>query len=196
MPYCPACQQEPQGVDSRCPLDRSFYVVARCPHCAAEVLPKERFCGGCGAHLERSPTRLAADLAPASAPARLAATLLDGLALLVTYEVWLSFGWDSGPAVVALLALAWWGLLPVGAGQTLGQHVMGQVILTEDRRPLTLKRSLARALAAVASWPVLSPLRALFLADGATLAEKWTSTRTWSESAPPPGCRPTSGAPP
>ncbi len=194
MPYCPSCQQEPQGRDSRCPLDRSFYVVARCPQCSAEVLPKERFCGACGVRLEAGPVRLAADLAPASAPARLAATLLDGLALLVAYEVWLSFGWDSGPAVVALLALAWWGLLPVGAGQTLGQHVMGQVILTEDRHPLNLRHSLARVLASVASWPALSPLRAVFLADGATLAEHWTATRTWSESPPLPTAEPTSEA--
>lgn len=195
MPYCPACQQESPGPDSRCPLDRCFYVVTRCPHCAAEVLPKEHHCGACGERLEGGAVSLAADLAPASAPARLAATLLDGLALLVVYEVWLSFGWGSGPEVVALLACAWWGLLSVGAGQTLGQHVFGQVVLTDQRRPLSTLRSCTRVLATVLSWPLLGPAQALFRADGATRADLWTSTRTWSESPPPPAAGPTAETP-
>jgi len=35
-------------------------------------------------------------------------------------------------------------------------------------------------LAAALSWAFLGPLRALFRADGATSAEAWTQTRTWS----------------
>jgi len=156
-------------------------VQARCPDCAGEVLPKERFCGACGRPLGEETVRVAAELAPASAPARLAATLLDGLALLIVYEVWLSLGWPAGPLGVGLLALGWWSLLPVGAGQTLGQHVMGQVVLDADRRPLSWRASLRRTLAAAASWPALLPLRALLRADGATAADAWTGTRTWAE---------------
>ncbi len=139
---------------------------------------------------------LAADLTPASAPARLAATLLDGLALLVVCEVWLSFGWGSGPLVVALLALAWWGLLPARAGQTLGQHVFGLVVLTDRRHPLSARLSCTRTLATVLSWPLLGPVQALFRADGATRADLWTSTRTWSESRPLPDPGPTPEARP
>ena len=167
-------------------MDRAFYVQDLCPRCAAEVLPKERHCGQCGAPLDGGATRLAAELARASAPARLAATLLDGLALLVVYEVWLSFGWGEGAVPLAALALAWWALLPVGAGQTLGQHVMGQVVLTQDRRPLSLRLSLLRTLASLACWPLLGPLWALWRPDGATLPEAWTQTRTWSERGPGP----------
>ena len=180
MPHCPDCQQEAPAADSRCPLDRSFFVLSCCPRCQAEVFPKERFCAACGSELEAAPVRLAAPLKAASAPARVAATLLDGLALLVAYEVWLSLGWGGGLPVVVLLAAAWWGLLPIQAGQTLGQHVMGQVVLTEDRQGLNLKTSLARMLAAAWSWAFLGPMRALFRADGATSAEVWTQTRTWS----------------
>jgi len=180
VPHCPACQQEAPAAVSRCPLDRSFFVLSRCPRCEAEVFPKERFCAACGSHLEGGPVRLAARLTAASVPARVAASLLDGLALLVAYEIWLSLEWGGGLPVVALLAAAWWGLLPVRAGQTLGQHVMGQVVLTEDRQELNLKASLARMLAAAFSWAFLGPLRALFRADGATTSEAWTRTRTWS----------------
>jgi uncharacterized RDD family membrane protein YckC len=180
VPHCPECQQEASAADSRCPLDRNFFVLSCCPRCQAEVFPKERFCAVCGSDLEAAPVRLAAPLKAASVPARVTATLLDGLALLVAYEVWLSLGWSGGLPAVVLLAVACWGLLPIRAGQTLGQHVMGQVVLTEDRRELDLKASLIRMLAAACSWSFLGPLLALFRADGATIAEAWTRTRTWS----------------
>ncbi len=194
MPYCPDCLQEARAGDSRCPLDRSLFVCSSCPRCEAEVFAKERFCAACGSHLEAGPARLAARLKTASVPARMAATLLDGLALLVVYEVWLSLGWPAGPPALALLAAAWWVLLPLGAGQTLGQHVMGQVVLTEDRRSLSLRESLGRTLAAALTWAFLGPVRALFRADGSTLSDLWTRTRTWSLVAAPRRAGPGSGS--
>ena len=181
MPYCPVCQREPEGPDSRCALDRVFYVQVRCPACASEILPKERFCGTCGQRCGPGVLRVAAPLEPASVPARVAATLMDALALLVAYEIWLSVGWGSGPGVVALLALAWWSLLPAAAGQTLGQHVLGQVLLTRERHPLPLRITVRRALVAGASWVALLPLVALFRPGGETLVDVGFGTRTWSE---------------
>lgn len=177
MPYCPLCQREPDTPDSRCPLDRVFYVQARCPACAAEVLPKERFCGACGRELGGEQARVAAELAPASVPARLAATAMDGLALLIVYELWASVAPYPLEAMPAL-ALAWWTLLQVGAGQTLGQHVLGQVVLTQDRQQLTLTASLKRTLLSAVP---LQALRAVLRPDGRTAAEVWTGTHTWAD---------------
>lgn len=182
MPYCPVCQREPEGPDSRCALDRVFYVQVRCPACASEILPKERFCGTCGQRCGPGVLRVAAPLEPAPVPARVAATLMDALALLVVWELGLSLGWGPYPEGIPLLALAWWSLLPAAAGQTLGQHVLGQVLLTREQQPLPLRITVPRALAAGASWLLLLPLAALFRPGGETLVDAGFGTRTWSEA--------------
>lgn len=175
------------GSDSRCPLDRVFYVRSACLRCGGEVFPKERCCASCGERVPAGRPRVAAPLEPASVPARVAAFLLDGLALFLLVELVVYLGWVATlppawglPLAAALLAPAYYAVLQAGAGQTLGQHVMGLVTLTEERTPLSLAASAKRTLLATLSWATLVlPWRAAVRGDGLTPADLWTSSRNW-----------------
>ncbi len=160
MPYCPACNQEPDGGEARCPQCRVFYAERHCSDCGREVFPKEMYCVECGQRL-RSLAVSSANLRPANLPRRFAATVVDAVFIMLLAEV-MQFVFGNEVLSLAGSALLYYGLFQARGRQTLGQYVLRLTVLTEDRLPLKLLQSCQRALLGALSWAlVVPPLLAL-----------------------------------
>ena len=143
MPHCPRCLEEPPGALARCPWDRSFYVVTRCPGCQAEVFPRERFCAAC-AHGFQVRAAAQAPLQRASPLRRWLSFLVDLLAIFVFSPLMLEV-WDHPGAPILFTAL-YFVALQTGGRQTLGQLVLRCVVLDQHWRSLSWKGAIGRVL--------------------------------------------------
>lgn len=141
MPHCPSCLEEPPGDLARCPWDRSFYVVTRCPACQSEVWPRERFCGACAGDL-RERAEAQAPLQRATRVQRTLALALDLLAIAVfaplSLELW------NHPAAPVLFTVLYFVGLQSGGRQTLGQLILRCVVLDDQWRSLSGRGALLR----------------------------------------------------
>ncbi|MGE0489749.1 MAG: RDD family protein [Vulcanimicrobiota bacterium] len=166
MGYCPECLQERVDELARCPLDRAFYVEVHCGSCGAEGWPRERFCGACGQPIEQA--ALTSPLEPASLGRRVVAALVDGLALFIIFTSLVESRLPAG-----LLPLAWLGYYVVfqaGGRRTVGQALVGTLVLSEKFQLLGWGTSTLRSLASLLGW------LALF---GLDLPARWTKTCEW-----------------
>lgn len=153
MPYCPVCNQEPDGA-ARCPTCRVFYQERRCPHCQAEVFPKELFCVVCGDELSRA--SVTANLEPAGLVRRFAATVVDLIVIMLMAEV-MEVAFHNEILSLIGSAILYYGVFQARGRQTLGQFVLGLTTLTEERLPLKLLQSCGRAILAALSWALVVP---------------------------------------
>lgn len=184
MPYCPTCAQEEWQGAARCPRDGSFYVVAHCAACGAEVLPREVFCAACGQPAATLSRQSVAPLRPAPLPLRGAAAVLDALALLLLWQTLLQSGWLpaghlAGSLAGVALALVYLTLLQARGRQTLGQFVTGTLTLTRERQVLSVATAARRVLLSALSWATLVLPLVHLARSGLSPAERWTDTRTW-----------------
>lgn len=182
MPFCPECLQEQQEDLARCPLDRAFYVEVRCRGCGAEVLPRERFCVGCGRSTEGLPRQQVKALERAGRGRRLAAGVVDLLVLLLALEMARGSGF-SQPSVLAgglaVAAVLYGTLFQSGGRQTFGQALTGLMALTSKGTPLTLAAAAKRSSLQLLWWASL----VLPLLDTADFASELSATSDYQVGA-------------
>ncbi|MCA9794109.1 MAG: RDD family protein [Candidatus Eremiobacteraeota bacterium] len=166
MGYCPECLQERVDDLARCPLDRAFYVEVHCRSCGAECWPREKFCGACGAAVQEP--ALTSPLEPASLGRRVVATLVDSLALFIIFTSLLESGLPA--LALPLVWIGYYAIFQAGGRRTVGQALVGSLVLSEQFQPLNWRLSLLRSLSSLVGW------LALF---GLDLPGRWTSTREW-----------------
>lgn len=157
MPYCPECHQEQVEESASCPLDGQTYRVRRCAACGSETAPGERWCIDCGASLDGMGAEdETVPMARASWGSRALGVTVDVLCLSylesavpLAVETFLVRMVGTRAEVRLLLSAAvpvlYFALLTWGGRRTVGQQVMGIAVLTRDRLPLPLGRSLVRA---------------------------------------------------
>jgi uncharacterized RDD family membrane protein YckC len=155
MPYCPVCNQEPDG-GARCPTCSVFYQERRCPDCRAEVFPKESFCVACGGELARAAACPTANLEPAGLGRRFAATVVDLLVIMLLAEV-MEVAFQNQILAFFGSAILYYGVFQARGRQTLGQYVLRLTTLTEERLPLRFLQSCSRAVLAALSWALVVP---------------------------------------
>lgn len=178
MPYCPVCNQEPDG-EARCPTCGVFYQERRCPDCRAEVFPKESFCVACGGELGQRVRSQATGLAPAGLSRRVAATVVDLIVLLLLSEA-LDALWSNELAALVGSSLLYYGLFQSRGHQTLGQYVLRLTTLTEQRLPLRFLQSCGRAILGTLSWAlVIPPLLALRDKERKTPVDRWLKVQVY-----------------
>lgn len=178
MPYCPVCNQEPDG-EARCPTCGVFYQERHCPDCQAEVFPKESYCVACGAELAGRCQPRATGLAAAGLGRRVAATVVDLIVIVLLSEA-LDALWASEIAALVGSSLLYYGLFQSRGHQTLGQYVLRLTVLTEQRLPLRFLQSCARAMLATLSWVVvIPPLLALRDRERRTPLDRWLKVQVF-----------------
>lgn len=145
-PFCPQCLAVVGDHELRCGLDQQFLKRRTCPHCQAELYPRELFCAACGAHCEEPRESL---LVPPMASSRriLGSLLLDYLSvsLFVFLVAWSFLGWIIILAS-PLVAFFYRALARSGGKQSFGQSIFHVLTLSETAGPAGLEGAVRRCL--------------------------------------------------